>query len=133
MNYQNLVGHGDAIQLNYEYNLKDVIPFLMTCFESLNLIIKTCIFINPHGDELEDDSNMFGVGTSFEQSFQPLVIKKLYLFKRLSIYLIVHEKILVWWCNHLNVAFMAKQILGILRSQIENKQMFSLATILTFL
>jgi hypothetical protein len=83
MNYQNLMGHGDAIQLNYEYNLKDVIPFFVTCFESLNLIIKTCTSISPHGDELEDDNNMFGVEISFEQSFQPLVTKKLYLFKRL--------------------------------------------------
>jgi hypothetical protein len=65
MNYQNLVGHGEAIQLNYEYDLKDVIPFLMTRFESLNLTIKTCTSINP-GDALEDDSNLFGVGTSFE-------------------------------------------------------------------
>jgi hypothetical protein len=100
MNYQNLLGHGDVIQLSYEYDLKDVIPFLMTCFESLNLNIKTCISISPHGDELEDNSNMFGVGTSFEQSFQPLVTKRLYLFKILSIYLIVCENFLVWWCNH---------------------------------
>jgi len=100
MNYQNLMGHGDAIQLSYEYNLKYVIPFLMTRFESLNLITKTCTSINTHGDELEYDNNMFGVGTSFEQSFQPLVTKKLYLFKRLSIYLIVCENFLVWWCNH---------------------------------
>jgi hypothetical protein len=89
MNYPNLVGHGDAIQFSYEYNLKYVIPFLTTRFESLNLITKTCTSICTHGNELKNDSNMFGVKTSFEQSFQPLVTKKLYLFKRLSIYLIV--------------------------------------------
>ncbi len=93
------MGHGDAIQLSYENNLENVIPFLMTRFESLNLIIKTCISISPHGDELENDNNMFGIGTSFEQSFQPLVTKKLYLFKRISIYLIVCENIFIWLCN----------------------------------
>lgn len=69
------MGHGDVIQLNHEYNLKDVIPFLMTCFEPLNLIIKTCTSISPHGDELEDDNNMFGVKPSFEQLFNHLSIK----------------------------------------------------------
>jgi hypothetical protein len=40
---------------------------------TLNLTIETCTSTN-HDDELEDEGNMFGVGTSFE-SFQVLVIR----------------------------------------------------------
>jgi hypothetical protein len=36
-------------------------------------------------DDLEEESNMFGVGTFVEKSSQALVIKQLSLFKRLSI------------------------------------------------
>jgi hypothetical protein len=33
---KNLVGHGNVIQLAFEYDLKAMIPFLMVCFETLN-------------------------------------------------------------------------------------------------
>jgi hypothetical protein len=64
MNCEKLVGHGNAIWLVYEYDLKIMSPLLMTCFETLNLNVKTCTFAN-HGDELQNESNMFGVGASF--------------------------------------------------------------------
>jgi len=55
----------------------------MTFFETLNLIVETCISFG-HGDELEGEGNIFGVGASFEESSQALVTRKLYLFKKLS-------------------------------------------------
>jgi len=39
----------------------------MTCFETLNLIIE--VHTIGHVDELEDENNIFGVGTSFEEFF----------------------------------------------------------------
>ncbi len=33
---KNLVGHGNVIQLAFEYDLKAIIPLLMVCFETLN-------------------------------------------------------------------------------------------------
>jgi hypothetical protein len=37
---------------------------------------------------LELEENMFGMGTLIEKSFQALVIGKLFLFKKLSIFLL---------------------------------------------
>jgi hypothetical protein len=79
---------------------------------------------------------MFGVGTSFE-SFQVLVTRELFLLKRLSVPSTTCENPFIWWHNHkgqfLDVAFLATQILGILRSQIEIKRVFNLIGILTTL
>jgi hypothetical protein len=36
---ENYVGCGDAIHLASKYDMKEVIPFLMTIFERLNLFI----------------------------------------------------------------------------------------------
>ncbi len=56
------------------------------------------------------------------------------MFKRLSIPCATCEDPLAWWCNYegqfSNVVFLAKQILGIPRSQIETKKVFSLARVL---
>jgi hypothetical protein len=38
----------------------------MTCFETLYLTIEACASIG-HVDELEDENNIVGVGTSFEE------------------------------------------------------------------
>jgi hypothetical protein len=38
----------------------------MTCFETLNLIVEAHTSIG-HVDELEDENNIFGVRTSFEE------------------------------------------------------------------
>ncbi len=61
---ENLVGCGNAIWLVSKYNLKAMIPISMICFETLNLIAKTCTSINH--DDLEE-VNMFKVGASFKK------------------------------------------------------------------
>jgi hypothetical protein len=46
----------------------------MICFETLNPIIETrAVFY--HGDELEDEGNIFEVQASFEESSRTLVTK----------------------------------------------------------
>ncbi len=62
-----LVGHGDAIKLAFKYELKAKISLLMTCYVILNPNVETWTYIG-HGDELEDEGNMFEVGASFEES-----------------------------------------------------------------
>ncbi len=56
------------------------------------------------------------------------------MFKRLSIPCATCEDPLAWLCNYegqfSNVVFLAKHILGIPRSQIETKRVFSLARVL---
>jgi hypothetical protein len=100
--------------------LKVVILLPITCFDNLDLIIKACSFVVPHGDELEDEDNMFWVGASFEESFQAFFIGELSLLERLFTLLATCENPIVWWCNHggqfPNVTFLAKHILSIPRS-----------------
>jgi hypothetical protein len=76
---------------------------------------------------------MFSVGTSMEEFSCVLVVGKLYLFKRFFIPTFVCVDFLSCWQCHENqfpnVGFLAKQILGILRSQIETKNVFSLINV----
>jgi hypothetical protein len=90
---ENLVGHGDAIQLVFEDDLKVVIPLFMTYFETLNPIVEACTSFG-HGNELENESNIFGVGASFEESSRALVTGELSLFQSHQ-YLLLHVKILL--------------------------------------
>ncbi len=60
---QNLLGRGNAIWLATKYDARIVIPFLMVCFEQLNLTIvnaSTTIAVVDVGEDFEE--NMFGVG-----------------------------------------------------------------------
>jgi len=65
---ENLVGHGDAIRLAFEYDVKVVVPLLMVCFDKLNPIANTSIVVvfDVAGPKLEE--NMFGVGASIGKS-----------------------------------------------------------------
>jgi hypothetical protein len=60
------VGCGNAIHLASKYDLKGVIPLLMTNFDGF--------FVE------EEETNMFGVGASIEKSSRVLVIGELSLF-----------------------------------------------------
>jgi hypothetical protein len=69
-----------------KYNLKVIIALLMTYFEA-------CTFVNPHGDELNYEGDMFGARVFFEKFFQTFVTRELSLFKRL--YFQLHVGILL--------------------------------------
>ncbi len=83
----------------------------------------------------EGDNNIFGVNVSIEKHSYVFVVGELYLFKRLFIVPTSCVDPLVWWCIHEtqfpNVGFLAKQILGILGSQIEIECVFNLVNVLT--
>jgi hypothetical protein len=97
---KNLVGCGEAIQLAFEYDLKVVIPLLMTYFATLNIIIECWTFVN-HSDKLKNEGNVFGVGASFKESSWALVVKESFLFRRLSTHLVVAcEDLFAWQCIH---------------------------------
>jgi hypothetical protein len=95
---ENLVGHGNAIQLASKNDLKPMIPFLMVCFEALNPTAKACTSTN-HND-FEKKGNMFKVGASFKESSQPLVTKESSLFMKLSIPSSASKDPFVWWHNY---------------------------------
>jgi hypothetical protein len=79
---ENYVGRENVIHLLVEYDVKEIIPFLMTIFEWLNPTIEAKVIATPcdafanEGDE----ENMFGVGTSMKKSSHALVSEELSLF-----------------------------------------------------
>jgi hypothetical protein len=136
---KNYVGHGACIRFVAEYDANTIIPLLMIVFEVLNPTVQTCAievvgFVLGFGDSIEKDNNIFGVGTSMEESSCTLVVGELSLFKNLFITPITCVDPLASWRIHEtqfpNVNFLTKQILGIPRSQIETKHVFSLVGVL---
>jgi hypothetical protein len=62
------VGCGDAIYLASKYDLKEVIPLLMTIFERLKPSIQVEVVVSIDGLPIKDKTNMFGVGAPMEES-----------------------------------------------------------------
>jgi hypothetical protein len=83
---ENYVNYGNTINFHFEYNVKVIIPFLMTCFHWFNFTIQKCRVDGPSDELNEIDINIFGLGTSMEKSSHARVIRKLYLFKRSSVF-----------------------------------------------
>ncbi len=85
----------------------------------------------------EDETNMFGVGASMEESSRALVTKELLLFWRLAIPPPVCTNPFAWLKTHegqfLNVGFFVQQVFGILRFQIEIERVLNLLGVLTTL
>jgi hypothetical protein len=135
---ENYVGCGACIHFAIEYDANAVIPLLTIVFEVLNPIVQTCaVEVVGFGDFIEKDNNIFGVGTSMEESSCAFVVWELSLFMRLSISTITCVDPLAWWQIHETqfpyVSFLIKQILGIPRSQIETKCVFTLVGVPTTL
>ncbi len=65
---ENYVGCGDAIYLASKYDLKEVIPLLMTIFERLKPSIQVEVVVSIDGLPIKDKTNMFGVGAPMEES-----------------------------------------------------------------
>jgi hypothetical protein len=87
---ENYVGCGACIHLVVEYDVNAMRSLLVTMLEVLNPIVQACgieviRFVVGFGDSIEKDSNIFGVGTSMEESSHALVVKELSLFRRLFV------------------------------------------------
>ncbi len=82
----------------------------------------------------EAKTNLFNVGASVKCFSHALVIGKLFIFRRLVIPLPMCVDPLVYWKTHegqfSNVGFLAKQVFGIQRFQIETEFFFSLIGVL---
>jgi len=119
----------DYIPITYEFDVNVIILLLMSVFEILNHIIQTCVaIVVGFNDFIEEDCNIFGVGTSMEKFKCAIIIWELSLFKRLSIIITCDDPLALWWIHKSqfpNVGFLVKQILGILKSHIEIKCVFS--------
>jgi hypothetical protein len=77
---------------------------------------------------------LFGELTSTEEANESLLKSKLSLFHWIVVLEEDLKSLLAWWETHesqfLNVGFLTKQILGILRSQIKTECIFSIAIVL---
>jgi hypothetical protein len=85
---KNYVGHGACIHIASRYDANVIIPLLMTGFEIINPIVQACSIglaklIARFSDFIEEENNIFGVGTFMEESSCALLVGKLFLFMRL--------------------------------------------------
>jgi len=89
----------------------------MVCFDLLNPDVGTSTIATIDVIRPKLEENMFGVGTSIEESSQTLVTGELSLFKRLFIPSSTCANPLAWRWMHegqfSNLGFFAKRILGI--------------------
>jgi hypothetical protein len=117
---ENYVGRGFEIYLASKYDLKEVIPFMMTTFERLNPSIQAKVVVSIDGlpIEEEEETNMVIVGASMKEFSWALIIGELSLFWRLVIPPSMCADPLIWWKTHegqfANVGLFGKQVLGIL-------------------
>jgi hypothetical protein len=108
---------------------KDLIPMLVMVFKCLNPSLKNTSSINTCGNEF-----LFGAFASDEKVNESLLKFELSLFWQVVILKDDLKNLLAWWkkheCQYPNVGFLARQILGILGSQIETKCIFSIVGVL---
>jgi len=71
------LSHCVIIHLASKYDAKVMIPLLMACFDRLNPTSQACTTITnvPNFQFEKEKGNMFGVGTSMEESSHVLVVK----------------------------------------------------------
>jgi hypothetical protein len=83
------VACGVAIRLVFKYDAKAMIPLLMACFDRLNPTSQACVVVTnvPNFQFEEEEGNMFGVGTSMEESSCVLVVGQFLLGGYLSLHL----------------------------------------------
>jgi len=114
---ENYVGCGVCICLVAEYDVNAIILLLMTIFKVLNPTIQACVVkvvrsIARFDNSIKEDNNIFGVGTSMEESPCAFIVRELSLFRRLFVSLITCVDPLAWWRIHEtrfpNVNFFAK-------------------------
>ncbi len=117
---ENFLRCKNAIHLAIKYERKRLSLFLWQILIDQTLLSKKCLYIVPI-DGLDrttikigkEDTNIFGVGISMEESSCAIVTRRLFLFWRLYIPLSKCVDPLAWWWTHEsqfpNVDFLAKQ------------------------
>jgi len=117
--------------MSVEYDNRSLMPLLVVTFKIQNLsVVGLSKVVVIYDDEL-----IFGVVASNEATFHGLLKHELGLFCHLPMKLEDYLFPLTWWKSHeirfLIIFFVARQILGILGSQIETERIFSIAGLLT--
>jgi hypothetical protein len=120
------------VAIVFDYDMQVVLPLLMQCFKRLHPTAESQQPVTP-----VSENSIFGAQASAEEVILAQLKSELSLFRRLHVADGECDGPLLWWREHEkefpNVAFLARQILGIVGSQVELERLFSISGVITSL
>jgi hypothetical protein len=123
------VGGEKVVSIVYEYDNLVLLPLLMQCYKRLHPTAQSQEPITPISE-----NSIFGAQASAEEVIMEQLKSELSLFRRLHVADGDYDSPLSWWRKHekefRNVAFLARQILGIVGSQVEIERIFSITGVI---
>ncbi len=128
-----LIGCEQGKEIVKKYDKKLLFPMLLNWYYHLHPLVESKKgVVNPRVEE--DSLDIFEMTTNTSDPTTQLVNKELLIFKHYQVDVNNIKCPLRWWEKHeimfLTIGFCAKQILGIIRSQIEIERIFLLVGIL---
>lgn len=130
------VGRDRALQVVSETDTNALLPCLVTVFKQLNPgSVENAPALSPASKDSADENSLFGSTASNDEAIVGHLKAELSLFRRLHIDPKDCENPLAWWKDHEvqfpNVGFLARQILGIVGTQVETERIFSVVGLIT--
>lgn len=123
------VGADKVVVIVLEYDNMVLLPLLMQCYKRLHPTAQSQEPVTPISE-----NSIFGAQASAEEVILEQLKSELSLFRRLHVADGEYDSPLAWWRKHekefRNVAFLARQILGIVGSQVEIENIFSIAGVI---
>lgn len=123
------VGGEKVVSIVFEYDSLVLLPLLMQCYKRLHPTAQSQEPITPMSE-----NSIFGAQASAEEVILEQLKSELSLFRRLHVADGDYDSPLAWWRKHekefRNVAFLARQILGIVGSQVEIERIFSITGVI---
>lgn len=130
------VGRERALQVVSETDTNALLPCLVTVFKQLNpSSVENAPALSPASKDSFDENSLFGSTASNDEAIVGHLKAELSLFRRLHIDPKDCENPLAWWKDREvqfpNVGFLARQILGIVGTQVETERIFSVVGLIT--
>lgn len=130
------VGRERALQVVSETDTNSLLPCLVTVFKQLNpSSVENAPALSPTSKDSFDENSLFGSTASNDEAIVGHLKAELSLFRRLHIDPKDCENPLAWWKDREvqfpNVGFLARQILGIVGTQVETERIFSVVGLIT--
>ena len=123
------VGPEKVVGIVFEYDNLVLLPLLMQCYKRLHPTAQSQEPVTPISE-----NSIFGAQASAEEVILEQLKSELSLFRRLHVADGDYDNPLLWWRKHekefRNVAFLARQILGIVGSQVEIERIFSITGVI---
>ncbi|KAG0584835.1 hypothetical protein M758_3G242300 [Ceratodon purpureus] len=123
------VGPEKVVGIVFEYDNLVLLPLLMQCYKRLHPTAQSQEPVTPISE-----NSIFGAQASAEEVILEQLKSELSLFRRLHVADGDYDSPLLWWKKHekefRNVAYLARQILGIVGSQVEIERIFSITGVI---